>query len=187
VTVVFTRRVTPGREDEYRRWLRGFQEASRSWPGFQGVTTHRSGKREGEFISIARFASAEALHAWEESQLYKEWLARLPADTVLGDASIRRAEGVEFWFTPPNTAAEAPSQHKMALVIFILVVALTTVFTAILKALFPGSPQYIRIILNAIFQVTLLTYVIMPRVTKWLAWWLYSAAKQPARNDERHN
>jgi antibiotic biosynthesis monooxygenase (ABM) superfamily enzyme len=150
------------------------------------VTTHRSGEQDGEFISIVRFASPEALHAWEESQLRKEWLARLPADIVLGDASIRLAEGVEFWFTPPNTAAVAPSPHKMALVIFLLVVALTSTFTAILKALVPGSPQYIRIILNAFFQVTLLTYVIMPRVTKWLAWWLYSNPLQPVRNDERH-
>ena len=47
-----------------------------------------------EYISIVRFDCFENLRAWEESELRRDWLAKLPPDTVDGEADIRRLEGL---------------------------------------------------------------------------------------------
>jgi len=50
---------------------------------------------------------------------------------------------------------------------------LATGLGPLLRALFPNSPPFVRTVLMVGLQVSLMTYVIMPRVTKWLAGWLF--------------
>jgi antibiotic biosynthesis monooxygenase (ABM) superfamily enzyme len=61
----------------------------------------------------------------------------------------------------------------MAMVIFVLMLCLATGLGPLLRALFPNSPPFVRTVLMVGLQVSLMTYVIMPRVTKWLAGWLF--------------
>jgi antibiotic biosynthesis monooxygenase (ABM) superfamily enzyme len=176
VTLVLRRKVKAGREAEYETWLAGLQEASRGVAGYLGVSTIRpaEGNVAREFVSIVRFDSYQNLRAWEESELRRQWSARLPVDAVDGDVDIRRLEGLEFWFQAPGAAAPvSPSAHKMAMVIFVLVLCLVTGLGPLLRALFPNAPPFVRTVLIVGLQVSLMTYVIMPRVTKWLAGWLF--------------
>src|SRR5262249_21768951 len=117
VTLVLRRHVKAGREAEYEMWLAGLQEASRGVAGYLGVSTIRpaEGNVAREFVTIVRFDSYHNLRAWEESELRRQWNARLPVDAVDGDVDIRRLEGLEFWFQAPGAAAPvSPSAHKMA-------------------------------------------------------------------------
>ena len=174
VTLIFARKVKPGREAEYKAWVTGIQDASRDVKGYLGATTMGRGPGGEEFISIVRFDSFENLRAWEESALRREWVARLPLDAVEGEADVRRLDGIEFWFAPPATSARAPSSHKMALVLCIIVFALVMGLTPLVGAVLGGAPAALRSLATVVLQVLLMTYVIMPRVTKLLAAWLFS-------------
>jgi antibiotic biosynthesis monooxygenase (ABM) superfamily enzyme len=176
VTIVFRRRVRPGREPDYERWLAALQEASRDAPGYIGVETIRPGDGNPvrEYVSIVRFASYDHLRAWDGSGVRGEWLARLPPEVVEGEAEIKRLEGLEFWFRPPgNPPAAAPSAHKMTVVIIPIVVAIASVTGPLLRWLMGDVYPLIRLAVSASIQVVLMTYVIMPRVTRWLAGWLF--------------
>jgi hypothetical protein len=176
VTLIFTRKVKRGRQAEYREWVGGIQAASREVKGFLGASTMAKdgGASGNEYVSIVRFDSFEHLREWEGSELRRDWLARLPVDVVDGEAQVRRLEGFEFWFTSPGvTPAVAPSPHKMAIVIYVIVVALVTALGPAVQAILSGSPQVLRTMVVVALQVVLMTYVIMPRVTRLLAGWLF--------------
>jgi antibiotic biosynthesis monooxygenase (ABM) superfamily enzyme len=176
VTILFRRRVRPGREAEYEQWLAELQEASRNAAGYVGVETVRpaEGSPVSEYVSIVRFASYDDLRAWEASRIRDEWLARLPPSVVDGDAEIRRLDGLEFWFRPPGGVPVAvPSPHKMILVILPIVVAIASATGPLLRQLFGEMNPFARLVISATIQVVLMTYLIMPRVTRWLAAWLF--------------
>jgi antibiotic biosynthesis monooxygenase (ABM) superfamily enzyme len=181
-TLIFSRKVKPGREAAYRRWVSGFQDATRQVPGFLGASTMGHGAVEGEYISIVRFDTFEHLREWEASDLRRDWLGKLPPDTVDGEADLRRLEGLEFWFTQPGKAtAVAPSTHKMALVLLVIVFALVNVLTPVTRAALADAPQLARSFVVVACQVGLMTYVIMPRVTRLLSKWLFRAPTSPEK------
>jgi antibiotic biosynthesis monooxygenase (ABM) superfamily enzyme len=174
VALVFARRVKPGRQDPYRAWVEAFQQASKLVPGFLGAATMGHGERENEYLSVVRFDSFESLRAWEESELRRQWLEKLPPDTVEGDAEIRRLEGLEFWFTAAGVPTPvAPSPHKMAIVLVVVVFLLVSALTPVVRAVLGDAPQVARSAVAVVLQVGLMTYVIMPRVTRLLASWLF--------------
>ena len=67
----------------------------------------------------------------------------------------------------------APSPHKMTLVLFVVVFALVSLLTPVIGALMGGAPPTVQLAVGVALQVGLMTYVIMPRVTRLLAWWLF--------------
>jgi antibiotic biosynthesis monooxygenase (ABM) superfamily enzyme len=173
-TLIFTRRIKPGRAAAYKAWVAGFQDASRTVKGFLGASTLGRGATENEYISIVRFDSFENLCAWEESGLRHQWVTMLPPDTVDGEADVLRLEGLEFWFTGPGVTAHlAPSAHKMALVLVIVVLLLVSVLTPALRTVLGDAPPFVRTVAMVLVQVGLMTYVIMPRVTRLLSRWLF--------------
>jgi antibiotic biosynthesis monooxygenase (ABM) superfamily enzyme len=175
-TLVFRRRVKPGRDKAYQAWVAGIQAASRSVPGFLGAGTIGHPGRANEFISIVRFDSLESLVAWEDSELRRQWVAKLPPDLVDGEAEVWRPEGLEFWFTAPGVVpARGPSPHKMALVLAAVVFLLTVPLGPLLRVVLADAPPLARTAASVVLQVVLMTYLIMPRVTRLLSRWLFEA------------
>ncbi len=178
VTLVVARRVLPGREADYERQLRVFHQRIRGTPGYLGTeVVHNSADQE--YVSILRFDSLENLRAWEASGQRERWQVGL-VGIVAGDATLRHAEGLEFWFESPRPTARAPSRNKMTLVLVPIVTALSWVLVPLIARFLGGAPRLIRVGIGATLQVVLLTYVIMPRVTRVLAFWLFPSA-QPKR------
>jgi antibiotic biosynthesis monooxygenase (ABM) superfamily enzyme len=175
VTILFRRRVRAGREADYEQWLAALQQASRDSAGYIGVETIRpaEGNPVREYVSIVRFASYDHLRAWEASGVRNVWLARLPPGVVEADAEIKRLDGLEFWFRPPGPHVQAPSPLKMTLVITPIVVVIASVTGPLLRWLMGDLHSLVRLTLGATIQVVLMTYVIMPRVTRWLRGWLF--------------
>ena len=76
--------------------------------------------------------------------------------------------------------------HRSLLVwIFAALVMIAVVYGLVLSigqlvALAAGSlPAQLRLLLTITLEVFLMTYVLMPRLTRWLAWWIYPSAKTP--------
>ncbi len=174
VTVAVSRRIRPGVEEQYEEWVRGVTQAAQQWPGHLGVNVLRpSAATQGEYVIIYRFDTYEHGRTWEESEERARWTARLN-DMVEGDEQVRKVTGLEFWFDLPEVPVHAQaSQHRMALtlivVVFLLLLTLNLVLAPILNHLH-WIPQLLVVV---ILQVLLLTYVVMPRVTRLLKPWLF--------------
>lgn len=178
VTVVVTRRVKPGREKDYEAWLARLQAEARSLPGYLGVTTQRPGASgPREYVSAIRFTTLDSLRAFEKSELRARYLAEVTG-MVEADAVWQRLTGLEFWFTPPpGTVVPQPSRPRMALlmiaVVFGLVLSIGTLVNAAAAMLPVALPYPVRLLATITIEVLLMTYWLMPQLTRRLARWIY--------------
>jgi hypothetical protein len=182
VTVVITRRVKAGRTADYEAWLQQLQHDARDLPGYLGVTTQRPAPGAPlDYVSVLRFDSLASLQAFERSELRARALAQVN-DFVEGDAAWRRLTGLEFWFTPPpGTVVPQPSRARMALVmiavVFTLVLVIGTAVNAAFALLPFDTPYPLRLLFTITIEVLLMTYWLMPLITRRLARWIYPARK----------
>jgi antibiotic biosynthesis monooxygenase (ABM) superfamily enzyme len=182
VTVVITRRVKAGRTADYEAWLQQLQQDARDLPGYQGVTTQRPAPGAPlDYVSVLRFDSLASLQAFERSDLRARALAQVN-EYVEGDAAWQRLTGLEFWFTPPpGTVVPQPSRARMAMVmiavVFGLVLGLGTLVNAAFALLPFATPYPLRLLVTITVEVLLMTYWLMPLITRRLARWIYPARK----------
>lgn len=176
VTVTVRRRVIPGRETEYEEWLRATAEGASHFPGMMGVNFIRpDGIQQKDYVSIFRFDTYRHLWEWEDSAQRTDGLQRVE-ELFEGGAQVRKATGLEFWFTLPDVPMnKAPSQHKMALVLIVVVFVLVVSINLGFGTLLMDFPILVRIAMVVVVQVLLMTYIIMPQVTRLLKPWLFGS------------
>jgi antibiotic biosynthesis monooxygenase (ABM) superfamily enzyme len=174
VTFLISRTVKPGQESAYEQLLNEFSKEAQKFPGYVGANFIRpTSKSRPEFVTILRFSSEDLLAKWQQSTPHKRLVSEIEL-IAKGPASMQRVSGLEVWFTPAGvTAATAPSPHKMALVLFSVVYVLSCVLIPLVNQFGSDWPIYARLLVSVGLQVGLMTYVIMPRVTRLLAPWLF--------------
>lgn len=169
VTAVVTRKIVPGRKQDYLAWVGDVEQVAGRFPGYQG-TTYKVQGEDNECHVVYRFDTIEHLRDWEESDERAHWAAKLEG-IAEGESRIDRLTGLEFLFR----GQLHPKAHKMALVltvtIFLLVVILNPIFSFVASAL-PTVPESVLLLARVILQVVLLTYMIMPRIMRILTPWL---------------
>jgi antibiotic biosynthesis monooxygenase (ABM) superfamily enzyme len=172
VTVTFIRHIRPGRETDYERALGELHHRVHGAPGYLGTNVvHEPGTHT--YASIVRFDSLASLHRFERTKLRETWENEMLQGIVAGPAEEHRAEGVEFWFEAPTHPARVPSPNKMAIVLVVIVWCIATPFALYVAPLLSSVPPPLRVLIAAAIQVSLMTYIIMPRVTRLLAAWLF--------------
>jgi uncharacterized protein len=174
VTVVVTRKVKFGREADYEAWLARLLRDVTALPGYLGATVHRpasAGSRE--YTSIFRFDSVAHLRAFENSDLRRLALAEV-ASVVEADAAWQQYTGLEFWFAAPvGTVVPQPSRARMALLMIAVVYLLVLSIGSLVGLVLSSAPFAVRLLVTITIEVALMTWVIMPRLTRWLAGWIY--------------
>ena len=180
VTVVVTRKVKRGKEADYEKWLERLIKEASALPGYLGTNIHRpASSTPGEYTSIFRFDSVDNLKRFEESDLRRRALAEV-GDLVEADAVWRKLTGLEFWFTPPpGTVVPQPSRFRMALVMICVVYGLVFSIGKLVGIVLEAAPLPVRLLVTITIEVFFMTYWLMPRLTRWLARWIYpSPAKR---------
>ena len=174
VTAVASRRVKPGREREFEEWVHGIFAAANKFPGYLGSDVFRpSGPEDDEYTIVFRFDHESNLHAWEISQERQRWLDK-SRPLLKEEEKVSILTGLETWFALPSKPAEPPPpRYKMALVTWIAVFPLiSTIFFAFGPVL-NQLPLLLRSLVLTVIMVTLMTYVVMPRMTRLFSFWLY--------------
>ncbi len=183
VTVVATRLVKGGREAEYEAWLERLVRAASVFPGYLGASIHRpDDAKPGEYTSVFRFGSMDSLRRFEESELRRQALAEVVA-LVEADAVWQRFTGLELWLTPPpgSSARPQPSRFRMALVLIAVVYGLVLSIGRLVALVIGSAPLPVRLLVTITAEVFLMTYVLLPQLTRWLAWWIYPKAGKDIR------
>ena len=171
VHVAITRKVLPGREKEFTEALHRFMGESFAHGGVHGASmiTALPGSEDGEIGILRTFKDAAERDAFYNYVQFKEWEAY--ASTLTHTPVYRELNGLEAWFRSPVP----PPRWKMALVTLCGVFP-TSVFLALTVApLLQTSPMWLRLVVTASLMVAILTWIIMPLLTKILKKWLVKA------------
>jgi uncharacterized protein len=173
VTTTVTRRVRPGHETAYEEFLEGIIAAASRFRGYLGVEVFRPAAGGDEYRTVYRFDSSENLRRWLDSDERASWLEHAEPHAV-GPMRTQILTGLESWFTlGAQPATPPPPPRKMALLTWITIFPLLTVIVTVLGPLLDGVALVPRLAITTAVMVPLMTWVVMPRVTRLLRGWLY--------------
>ena len=174
ITTTVTRRVKPGHEAFYEQFLAGIIAAATRFPGHLGVEVFRpASAAEGEYRTVYRFDTGEHLQAWLDSDEHAAWLERAEPH-VIGPMRSQFLTGLESWFTlPGRPGSPPPPPYKMALVTWVTIFPLITLVVLVLDPLLVRLDLVPRLAVTTAVTVPIMTWLVMPRVTRLLRGWLY--------------
>jgi uncharacterized protein len=178
VTLAITRRAKAEKIQEFERWLDGIVHEAMKFDGHMGVSIIRPSEMSNpEYLIILRFDNFENLAKWEKSEIRNDWIEK-GRDLIEGKTKMEKQIGLEFWFTPssarlPSTADQhAPPRYKMAIVVIGIIFVLVSTLLPQVEQATLGLPGFLGTLVGVAIMVLLMTYVIMPSVTKLLRPWL---------------
>jgi antibiotic biosynthesis monooxygenase (ABM) superfamily enzyme len=184
VTVIVKRIAKKNKIKEFEEWLSGISKEVSRQNGNMGIDIIRPTDKESkpEYVIIFRFDNYDNLTKWENSSIRNEWL-RKGRELVQSDPDVQTLTGLEFWFTPYSNknshsmALNPPRRYKMVLVtipvIALLLLTLVPQIHLIGESL--SIPYSIRFVIAIAIMVLLMTYFIMPLLTKVLRPWLFNS------------
>ena len=129
-----------------------------------------SGSRE--YGIIRKFANRAALEDFRTSPEYLEW-NQIAAGLTEGQGRTEELTGLESWFTLPGANLRPLPKWKMAVATFL---GVFPVAMALNLTIGPVIRSWHFILSNAVFNacvVSLLTWVVMPVITRALHNWLH--------------
>lgn len=179
--MVFTHRVSEARVPDYLAWRRKAIAAQAHIPGYLATEFFEPrAKGQEEWVDIVRYDSVEHLDAWMESKERAALLAEL--GQIVERMHSHRVTGLEGWFAVNRESGAPvipPPPWKQALSVLLAlyptVMLLGLVTNPVMKRLsFP-----IQMMIGNTLSVALLTWLIMPRVSRWLSFWLDIRAGDP--------
>lgn len=175
VTTTVLRNVNAGQEEEFEQALGDFFHRAAAISGSLGVYVVRPapGSSTREYGIMRSFASEADRQRFYSSDLFNEWEAEASRFTE-GDTRHDNLTGLEGWFTLPGAKAIIPPPRwKMALSTMFggYVTGVFLYFT--LKPLTAGLANLIKIFIDGASGTVLLTWVVMPNVTRVFGSWLH--------------
>lgn len=174
ITISIARKVKKGSEKEYEKWEKEVIQAAAKYKGYMGTNFLRpNSATEHKYIIIYRFDSYQNACKWEDSAERRKWLEKV--DPFLeGEAVKQKKSGLEVWFELPEIEAAKPApRYKMAIVLTVVLYILSVGLNMLLMPLLKHNAWQLNILIILIINVILMTWVIMPKVTKLLKNWLF--------------
>lgn len=181
VTVVVSRRVRKGCEERFEELSTAMSNAAADFPGHLGSTMLRPASPDDpEYRIVFKFATVEDLERWQESA---ERLQHLEAfEGILTEpAKTEVLSGMVAWFTlPAQNPVKPPPRYKMTLVSWMALYPTVTLVFLLFGGILERFPLPLRTLMITGVLMVLMSYVLMPRFTRWFAFWLY-----PKRDQDR--
>jgi antibiotic biosynthesis monooxygenase (ABM) superfamily enzyme len=174
VTVAVSRRVRPEREADFEMWARGISEAAEKFPGHLGAGHIRPAEAGGEHTIVYRFDTPEHFDNWQNSPERLSWI-EASRGLIEGEPRIERATGLEYWFHDPACSyGTPPPVWKQAILTEIGLYPTVLVVAYTVGLLIAGWPLPVRSLVTTVLSVTLMTWVVMPVVSRVFRGWLQS-------------
>ena len=173
-------RVAPGRELEFEQVLDGMVREAATYIGHLGVNIfHPTSAAHSEFHIIVKFDALSNLRRWLDSGARLDWLEKAEP-FELAPPAVQVLTGLETWFAlPGHQPLLAPARYKMWLVSWLAVFPLVVVIRATLGPLFLDHlPLAVQALILSGILVPLMTFVVMPRMTRVFSRWLYPCFHQ---------
>ena len=189
ITVSIRREVDPDRIPEATAWVQTGVNLANRHPGFLGSGWVREGADSRVWHMLYRFATDEDLEQWERSPERAGWLS-MGEGFVLSER-VERRTGIEGWFDEPTTGTitipnpdtggtttvavvHTPPRWKQAVSIWLGFFPVNVAFNYAIAPV-PGwdqLPIWLRALATTVVLTPIMTYWVLPWVTRMLRGWL---------------
>lgn len=191
ITVAIERRIDPLRTAEATSWMQAGTDLATAFPGFLGSGWVRAGEDSDLWYMLYRFRDIATLEGWETSAQRQWWLDS--GRPFAREERVERRTGIEGWFDAPlalhvetrsgtdattQTVQQplpvAPPRWKQAVTIWVGFFP-TNLLASWLLGFVPGFaeiPLPLRILATTLLLTPVMTYAVLPWVTRLLRPWL---------------
>jgi uncharacterized protein len=172
-TVVVSHAVDPREEAAFLAWQERMTLAESRCPGFLGSELFRPlpGVQD-EWTAVYRFASAADLEGWLDSAERRDLLDEGARFREFRLRTITNAFGSWIPGGDRPGGAAGPASWKTALSVLVGLYPTVVLLTLAISALWPSGPLWASLLVGNVASVALLTWVVMPVVTRVLGPWL---------------
>jgi len=176
VAMVFTHRVADDKVPDCLVWRRKAIAAQAHYPGYLATEFFEPHGKMDEWVDVVRYDSLKDLEHWMESKERRDLLEEL--DGVVESRHAHRVTGLEGWFAMnrPGQTASAPPSWKQALAV-LLALYPTVMALTFFNPLWQYRSLSVRMLFGNILSVALLTWLVMPAVSRLLGFWLSSTGR----------
>ncbi len=183
VTIIVSRKVKAGREKEFEEWAAGIAGEAQKFEGYLGTKNIQpSDITNFNSVVIIKFDYYKNLKKWEDSPNRAKWIKKAASFTE-GDVQVQKLTGLEYWFTIPETPSKAPPpRYKMAIVTFLALFPSINFVNLILDPFLGNLYWLFHMAINVLVTITLMTYAVMPLMTRLFSPWLFRKSTNPDRN-----
>jgi uncharacterized protein len=174
VAMVFTHRVAPEKVPAYLEWRRRTIAAQAHYPGYLATEFFEPHGKFDEWVDIVRYDSIKDLTDWMESNERQGLLKEL--EPIVESVHAHQVTGLEGWFAINRSQGRTPSvppSWKQALTVLFALYPTVMILT-FLNPLMQSLSLPVQMLLANILSVALLTWLVMPRVSQFLSFWLSS-------------
>jgi uncharacterized protein len=171
VHIAITRRVRPGCEAEFQQELREFFQTSFAHGGVLGASllVPPPGSDTREYGILRTFATEAERDAFYDSPMFKKWEERARTLTE-GEPVYRQLHGLEAWFRSPHNP---PPRWKMGIATLLGVFPVAVALHLTVSPVIRSWPFVLGTAVFNLCMVVLLTWVVMPLLTRALRGWLH--------------
>ena len=126
-----------------------------------------------EYLIVFRFDSQAHLRVWQKSDARRTMLER--SKSMADESPLERElTGMETWFAVPGgQVLRSPPAWKMWLLSSAAIYPLITLLSVVLGPLLGGLPVSVRFAITTPLLGALMTWLVMPRLSRLVAGWLY--------------
>lgn len=178
VTRIARRRARPGHEAAYEALVREMFGQMRASKGFLAADLLPPEAPGGDYQVVVNFASEADLAAWDACPARAAIHARM-REVAEAEPDYRSLSGLEAWFAPAVVPASMhPPRARMALVTWLGIFPTVSFFLYFVAPYLQGLPFLPRTALLTALIVMTMTWVVMPRLTRWMRGFLNPHAKK---------
>ncbi len=176
ITLVISEVIDPNRIQEYEAWTKGINQVAQQFNGFLGVEVI-SPRDAGypEYVVIVKFENYNSFRTWMTSPIYHEWLEK-SRGLIAVRSTQQLPSGLEMWFSLPKnkwTDYTEPPYYKKVILGVLAVYPLILLSNFLLNPFLQNFGYFLSLLISVIFVSALLTYPVMPQLTKLFRFWLY--------------
>ena len=180
ITVSIRRQAKVGREGDYEAGLNAVLAEAVTLPGTSGATVLALGGSPASYQILLHFDDEAGRRAWSGSPVRRRWLERMD-ELTNGIPEIEVLDAQHAWLVQRHRAGlvVAPLRHKVALLTWIGIYPVITVLLAFLGPRIAPWPLVARTFVLTASAIPLMTWLVMPTVTRLAKPWLQPTPTRP--------
>ena len=174
VTVIVSRRVKPEAVSAFETLSDEMSRRASQFYGYMGATLFRPvSPDDPEYRMIFKFTDEASLAEWERSEERAEMLEKLEG-LLISPTEREQVSGLVTWFSlPSQNPVKPPPRYKMTIVSWLALYPAATLIFWLFGPWLAHLPLLLRTLVVTAVLMILMSYVLMPFMTKRFAFWLF--------------